>query len=318
MKIFHKIAAILLACLLLTACHHEQHTYQGYVEGELVYLSSSQSGKLIQLKVHRGEAVQAHQPIFQIDQQPYQDQMKQAQAKLAQAQYDLNNLQTGQRHTKLAAIEAQITSARAKLTYNQLQYQRSRYLVQTHAEQQQQLDLAGQNIQVAQADLQQLRDNLADAKLPIGRAYQVKAAEASLHAAQSALAEAQWTFKQTLVSAPQSGIIFDTYYWPGEQVPAQHAVAALLTPDHVKVIFFVPEPVLSQVHLNQSVTIQTNHAKQSATATIRYISPNAEYTPPVIYSRQTSAKLVYRVEAYFPSSQALSWHPGQPVSVILQ
>ena len=48
------------------------------------------------------------------------------------------------------------------------------------------------------------------------------------------------------------------------------------------------------------------------------ISPNAEYTPPVIYSRQTSAKLVYRVEAYFSKDQLLAWHPGQPVSVTLQ
>jgi HlyD family secretion protein len=317
MRNYLKFVAILLASLWLTACHHKQYHYQGYVEGELIYLSSSQSGQLMQLYVHRGETVKAKQAVFQIDQQPYQSRMRQAQANLQQAQYNLQDLQLGERQTKLAAIEAQIAGAKAKLTYNQLQYQRSQYLVKTHAEQQQQLDLAEQDIKVAYARLRQLQENLADAK-SAARINRIKAAAASLQAAQAALAESKWTLGQTLVTSPQGGIIFDTYYWAGEQVPAQQAVASLLTPDHVKVIFFVPEPALSHIHLNQAVMIQTNHAKQSAVAHIRYISPNAEYTPPVIYSRQTSAKLIYRVEAYFSKAQALTWHPGQPVNVTLQ
>jgi HlyD family secretion protein len=46
---------------------------------------------------------------------------------------------------------------------------------------------------------------------------------------------------------------------------------------------------------------------------VSYISPRAEYTPPVIYSRESRAKLVFMVEAVFDPVDAAKLHPGQPV-----
>ena len=51
------------------------------------------------------------------------------------------------------------------------------------------------------------------------------------------------------------------------------------------------------------------------TGTISFISPQAEYTPPVIYSESSRAKLVYRIEARPPPKQAFLLNPGQPVVV---
>ena len=50
-------------------------------------------------------------------------------------------------------------------------------------------------------------------------------------------------------------------------------------------------------------------------AVISYVSPDAEYTPPVIYSREMRAKLVYLVEA--EPRQPTVLRPGQPVDVTL-
>ena len=50
-------------------------------------------------------------------------------------------------------------------------------------------------------------------------------------------------------------------------------------------------------------------------AEIAFISTQAEYTPPVIFSETERAKLVYRVEA-IPEDPA-RFHPGQPVQVRL-
>jgi HlyD family secretion protein len=49
--------------------------------------------------------------------------------------------------------------------------------------------------------------------------------------------------------------------------------------------------------------------------TISFIAPQAEYTPPVIYSEASRAKLVYTVEARPPLAQAPLINPGQPVAV---
>jgi HlyD family secretion protein len=48
---------------------------------------------------------------------------------------------------------------------------------------------------------------------------------------------------------------------------------------------------------------------------VSYISPKAEYTPPVIYSQASRSKLVFMVEAVFPPDIAAGLHPGQPVDV---
>jgi HlyD family secretion protein len=48
---------------------------------------------------------------------------------------------------------------------------------------------------------------------------------------------------------------------------------------------------------------------------ISYVSPDAEYTPPVIYSREMRAKLVFLIEA--KPRQPAGLRPGQPVDVTL-
>jgi len=48
---------------------------------------------------------------------------------------------------------------------------------------------------------------------------------------------------------------------------------------------------------------------------VSYISPRAEYTPPVIYSRETRSKLVFMIEIVFDPPSAAKLHPGQPVDV---
>ena len=52
-------------------------------------------------------------------------------------------------------------------------------------------------------------------------------------------------------------------------------------------------------------------------ATITYVSPQAEYTPPVVYSKEARAKMVFLVEARAAAAEAARLHPGQPVDVIL-
>ncbi|MBL8540689.1 MAG: secretion protein HlyD, partial [Betaproteobacteria bacterium] len=50
-------------------------------------------------------------------------------------------------------------------------------------------------------------------------------------------------------------------------------------------------------------------------AVVSYVAPQAEYTPPVIYSRETRSKLVFLVEARPVPADATRLKPGQPVDV---
>ena len=92
----------------------------------------------------------------------------------------------------------------------------------------------------------------------------------------------------------------------------------LLPPANVKVRFFVPETQLGSVKLGQKVSLRATVAPRTVGAAVTFIAPQAEFTPPVIYSKDSRAKLVFLVEARPEPADAAKLHPGQPVDVTLQ
>ena len=127
-----------------------------------------------------------------------------------------------------------------------------------------------------------------------------------------------WEVAQKSLYAPTSGRIFDTYFKVGEFVNSQQPVASLLAPQDIKLVFYIPEPQRIQLHIGQIVYFNCDGCRQKEQASIYYISPQAEYTPPVIFSEESRQKLVYRIEAHLPLVTAKRFYPGQPVDVYLR
>jgi HlyD family secretion protein len=108
--------------------------------------------------------------------------------------------------------------------------------------------------------------------------------------------------------------VHETYYVQGEWVPAGRPVVSLLPPGNLKIRFFVPESALGSMRLGRTVLVDCDGCGRRLEATVNWIATKAEYTPPLIYSRDQRHKLVFMVEARLaPGPAAL--HPGQPVDV---
>jgi HlyD family secretion protein len=152
-------------------------------------------------------------------------------------------------------------------------------------------------------------------RAPMGRENEIKAQQQLVESLRAAVAMAQWRIDQRHVAAPSAGIIADVLARPGETIPAGGAVVSLLPPENIFVRFFVPEPRLAEVHGGDKVALKCDRCPADFAATVSFISPQAEYTPPVIYSEASRAKLVYMVEARPPREQAPLINPGQPVAV---
>jgi HlyD family secretion protein len=165
------------------------------------------------------------------------------------------------------------------------------------------------------ARLAEAKAEMAVGLQSLGRKPEIQAARADIEAAEADLAMAKVRLDQKTGVAPTAGLVFDTYYREGELVAAGAPVLSLLPPQNVKVRFFVPEPMLGALRPQQPVTIACDSCGAPITATISFISPQAEYTPPVIYSRESRAKLVYLVEARPEAADAPRLRPGQPVDV---
>jgi HlyD family secretion protein len=132
--------------------------------------------------------------------------------------------------------------------------------------------------------------------------------------AQANLNQMRWSMRQKVLLAPSNAQVFATYFQPGEWVASGQPVLSLLRPRDIHVVFFIPELLLSQLKLGSRLQISCDSCQRPVKATIAYIAPKAEYTPPVLYNRSNNHRLVYKVEAKFQQdSHAL--RPGQPVYI---
>lgn len=291
--------------------------YQGYVEGEFVYLASSQPGTLTQLAVARGQTVAADASVFALESQNETDAVAQARQQLQAARAQQADLLTGKRRAEINVIEAQLAQARADAMRAETQLTRDEQQYQAGGIPKSQLDDSRAAALSAAAHVRELQSQLEVARLP-GRGEQIMAQAAQVRAAQSVLAQAQWKLDQKSVRAPHAGLVFDTMYRSGEWVPAGSPVVRMLPPENVKVRFFVPETVVGALAPGRPVQIHCDGCDADVPAVLSFVSDQAEYTPPVIYSNETRAKLVFLVEARPQSADAHRLRPGQPVQVTLR
>jgi HlyD family secretion protein len=154
-------------------------------------------------------------------------------------------------------------------------------------------------------------------RLP-AREDQIRAQSAQVEAARAALSQSTWRLDQKRIAAVQAGLVVDTLYREGEWVPPGSPVVRMLPPQNVKVRFFVPEPVVGGLKLGRSVAVRCDGCPAEVPAAVSYISNEPEYTPPVIYSNETRAKLVFMIEARPTVENAERLRPGQPVAVTLK
>jgi HlyD family secretion protein len=288
--------------------------WQGYVEGEFVYVAAPLSGTLTNLAVHRGLEVNAGQLLFELDREPEASALREADQRLTQARARLANLRKGLRPTELAALEAQLVKARANLRLADLELDRARRLREQNVIAAAELDLVQATRDADHAQVESLAADLETARLG-ARPDEIQAAEADVQACQATRVRMEWALTQKAQSAPTPAWVHDTLYRPGEVVPAGSPVVSLLPPANLKVRFFVPQSDLPSLPVGTTVTVRLDGAPAPLRATVNYHSTRAEFTPPVIYSRETRAKLVFMVEAVFSPAEARNLRPGQPVDV---
>ncbi len=300
--------------LLLYGCK-EQHTqYSGYVEGENIFLASPYSGVLKQLLVQRGQPVKQGQPLFALDPNPQHLQLQQMQNELAQAKNILTDMMLPKRIPEIKAIQAQIEQTNAQIKLAEIRVDRFQKLYARQATDKDSLDAALANLQQQQELKAQYESNLSLAQMG-SRDEQIKAQKNQWASLQAKYQQMQWQLVQKKGTAPANGVVFDTYYLPGEFVPAQQAVLSLLTPQNTRIEFFVPLAEMNHLKINQEISFTALDEQEHFRAVISYISPDAEYLPPLVYSRDNSSKLVFRVKAQIKDSG--DFKPGQPVMVTL-
>lgn len=291
-------------------------SYQGYVEGEFVYVAGKIAGRLDELGVARGDRVKAGDALFVLEHAFETQGVALAQADLKQAEDTLRDKEKGLRPEEIGQITAELSRAQAGRELSSLEYNRRIKLFADATIAKEELDNARATYLRDKEQVRELEAKLATGKLA-SRVDQIRAAEATVAAARSSLDQARWNLDQKTQRAGVSGLVYDTLHYAGEWVAAGAPVVTLLPPQNVKARFFVPEPVAGGLAVGQPIRVACDGCGAPVAATISYVSPTVEYTPPVIYSQGFRDKLVIMVEAAFAPDVAARMHPGQPLDVFL-
>ena len=289
--------------------------WQGYAEADFVKVGPTQPGLVTAVLVARGDAVAAGTLLLTQDDADDRAARDQASQQLAQAEEQLTNLQQGAKPTEIQQAEANLADANATLLRATGDLAKGEAQLPAGGVSRQSVDQLRADRMSAQAKVDGLKAALAQAHAPMGREGEIEAQRATVAAARAALAMAEWRLAQRRVVAPASGRVADVLARAGETMAAGEPVVSLLPPENIFVRFFAPEAALATLHQGDQVALACDACAAGLTATISFISPQAEYTPPLIYSESSKAKLVFLIEARPPREQAARFNPGQPVVV---
>jgi len=312
-------ALFLAATLVLSGCaKNSSDAWQGYIEGEFVLLASPYAGQLQKLYVRRGDSVAAGAPAFALEQENERAARLQAEEQLRNAQARLENLRLARRPPEIEAVRAQLEQSRAARDLAKTQLEQQEKLFRSGFTSQVSLDQARTSYEQSTARVAEMEAQLRNVRLPLGRDAEREAAEREVKAAQAALEQAAWRLERKSVAAPLAGYVQDTFFVEGEWVPAERPVVSLLPPGNVKARFYVPETVVGALAPGRAVQIRCDGCATPIEAKISYVSSQAEYTPPVLYSKESRNKLVFLVEARPAPADGARLRPGQPVDVVLK
>ena len=289
----------------------------GYVEGEYVRVAAPFAGTLTQLSVRRGGNVAIGAPLFALERENETAARREAEARLAAAESRLANLRSGKRAPEVETVVEQLQQAKAARELSTANLKRQQQLYASGFISGAAIDDARTQLKRDEARVGELSAAVATTKMP-ARADEIRAAEADARAAHEVVAQSDWRLAQRAVAAPAAGLVHDTYYTVGDWVPAGSPVVSLLPPANVKVRFYVPEPQLARVKTGSEIAFGCDGCGVPVSATIDYVSNRAEFTPPVLYSKENRTKLVFLVEARPTPAAAAGLKPGQPVDVSLR
>ncbi len=313
------VIGLLLAALALLAWQFlgtrpsEARTLSGYLEGETLYLSSPVAGTVETLAVRRGQRVAGGARLFSIEPRQQAAQSAAASAEVAAAEAQAEDSRKGQRPIELGILEAEVDAAQAQAREARSMLTRVRALVDRGIYARVRLDDARATYESAAARVKAAERRLSAASLG-QRDDQQLAAEARASLARARLQETGARIQDMAPIAPAAARVEEVFFQRGEWAPANQPIVALIPDDRIFVRFFVPEGEIAAYRVGRKIGFACDGCPDGLTATISFVSPRPEFTPPIIYSREARDRLVFMVEARPDDRRRLV--PGLPVDVL--
>ncbi|HSG64095.1 MAG TPA: HlyD family efflux transporter periplasmic adaptor subunit, partial [Gammaproteobacteria bacterium] len=244
---------------------------------------------------------------------PYGEALAVAEARVAQAQANLDKLRSGNRPQEIERSRAAVREAQAAYESAERDFTRQSALNESGAASDKALEAARARRDETAARLAAVREALALAEEGF-RTEDIVAAEADLAAATAQRDQAQTQLDDTELFAPSAGTLIARVREPGSMLSQGMPVYALSLRDPVYVRAYVSEPDLGRIAPGTAVTITTDSSAGIYEGQIGFISPRAEFTPKTVQTTDLRTDLVYRLRIVVPGT-AEELRQGMPVTI---
>lgn len=289
-------------------------TINGNVEVREVQLAFRVGGRVAEILVDEGDAVQPGMLLARLDASPFADAMASARADIDVADAALTRQRNGNRPQEIAEAEAALRAAEAVAVNADKEFARVSELAAKGFVSAARVDAARAAKDSARAAIDEDRATLS--LLREGTRGDVIAEGAAARDAAAARQRRIATdMADTQLFAPSAGVVQTRVQEPGAIVAAGAPVLAIAITQPVRVRAYIPEPLLGSIKPGQRVRVRADGGK-SWTGRIGHISPTAEFTPRTVETESQRVDLVYRIRIVVDDPRG-ELRQGQPITVDL-
>lgn len=289
----------------------------GVVEAIEVRVGTKVPGTIVELLVEEGDQVEKDQLIARIDDIDLRIQLEGAEAAVEQAKALYSDTLKGLRPEEIDQLESVAALKKAQLEKAQLDYNRKNELSGSGVTPVHETDMAEKQMEMAQKDYDTAVEQLRIARMG-GREDQQRAASWALRRAEATVEELQKKISDSEIRSPVEGRVSIKNMEEGEIAAAGSTIVTIIDLKRPWVRGFVPEYKLGRVKLGMEAEIYSDsYTGKKYIGTIRYISPEAEFTPKNVQTQEERVKLVYAVKIYIDNPEQ-ELKPGMPVDAVIK
>lgn len=303
-----------LTLLMAISCGTEENLFSATMEIDEVRISARVGGQITGIHVKEGDIVDRGALLVKLDETQYLLALAQAEAALSSAEAGLETLLQGTRRQQIISASASVEAARAEKIQRETDVLRARELFAAGAISEQSLQ-ASETAAVAAASRYDSTVQGYSLAAEGARSTEIMAAEAGVASAEAGVEMAQRNLEWTAVTSPISGTVTGIDALTGENFPQGMTLLTVAPLDTVKVVFYIPQPLLSSVAPGDTVEV-TATGEEPVTGIVSAVASSAEFTPSTVETREGRTSLVYRVEGRLPNPGGV-FRGGMPVDARL-
>jgi HlyD family secretion protein len=287
----------------------------GRLEAPLVDLAPKVSGRVVTVTVREGERVKAGDLLITLDLGDTALAVERDRHGVESAQARLQDLSVGSRAAEVSAAEARVADRRAAVELAERELQRQELLLSKAVGAERDYDRTKTDLERARAAAAMSEHELELTREGFRR-WQTAQARSDVDRARTQLKQSEVVARESEIRAPSDGIVTHRMVEPGQLLAAGQAAITLASTDRLYVRTFVPETKLGRVRhgLTARVTVDA-FPDESFEAIVTEISPDPEYTPKAVETREERINLVYGAKVDLKAGWAARLVPGQPADV---